>query len=181
MKVDMGVVSLEVPLTFTGDHQAPDRVQGVVATTLLGFSIKFEYVTIGDTTYRKNPMTGEWETAEQWIPFNIEYFAGDNPSEIVEALEFVGTESLEGARVYHLKGTLPSQVLDESGGELETEYWIGVKDGRIRTIAFQGELRSDSGLFPATGPQSTAATLVNVTGTMKLSDYAKPGSIEAPK
>ena len=74
---------MDIPLTFTGDFQAPDRFRGTLTMNFLGFSIESELISIGDTSYQTNPETGEWEvTTEPATPLSdpSEFF-GDETSE----------------------------------------------------------------------------------------------------
>jgi ligand-binding sensor domain-containing protein len=172
MAVAEGGMTMEIPFTFTGDFQAPDRVQGTMSMSFLGMTIELEFITIGETAYTTNMETGEWEVStEQVSPFAPEDFTGIDPADI-EDLALVGEETLDGTAVYHLTGTVSAQELGdamgEAQGELQVGYWIGVEDGRLRQNAVEGELSAEGGT-------------IDLIATTVYSDYGQSVTIEPPE
>ena len=49
MKMTEEGVTLDIPMTFTGDFQPPDRLRGTVSMSMLGVTIESEMVSIGET------------------------------------------------------------------------------------------------------------------------------------
>ena len=174
-------LSLEIPVTSMGDIQAPDRVQGALSMTLFELlTIEYQVINIGDTTYQTDPQTGEWEgTASPSVPFtDPSDFLASKPSDFLD-LALVGEETLDGARVHHLRGALSPEAFGGIQGALVADIWTGVEDSLVRQIAVEGvlQVQRDGGLLPEGGGPGNAA----VDLTVKFSDYGKPVSIEAPQ
>ncbi len=174
MAVTEGEIAMEIPITFSGDFQPPDRVQAMVSMTMFGFTIDMETITIGETAYAVNPLTGEWEVStEPASPFAPEDFTAVAPEEI-EDLVLVGEETLDGTRVYHLRGVVGSEVLGEAlagtEGEIRVEHWIGVEDGWLRQSVIEGELSMPD-----------EAGTIELSVTITYSDYGQEVTIEPPE
>jgi formylglycine-generating enzyme required for sulfatase activity len=165
---------MEIPVSFVGDFQPPDRVRGTISTTVLGMSIEGELITIGETTYSKDPDTGEWQisTGEE-SPLSPLDFGGIDP-ERVEDLAIVGEETVDDTPLYHLRGMASPQDMGdtftglEAEGELQLDCWIGVEDGRLRQGAYDGELSSEG-------------TTITMTANILYSDYGQTVVIEPPE
>jgi hypothetical protein len=167
-------VSIEMPITFVGDFQPPDRARGTMSLTIFGITIETEIITIGETTYTKNPETGQWEvSSEQASPFAPGDFTEVEPLD-VDNLAVVAQQDLDGVPVYRLEGTVSSEDMGEAftdlKGKLVVKYWIGVKGGRLRRSVVKGELSDVS------GGASTISLRVETT----YSGYGKPVSIAPP-
>ena len=91
---------LDVPLRFVGDFQAPDRSQGTLSLAIPFFSIEIEVISIGSTTYTKDPETGEGVVTLDEAPF----FEGP--------VEFIGVEELDKLLGLTLVG---EETLDDGG------------------------------------------------------------------
>ena len=152
-----------------------------------GFTVEFEIITIGNDTYIKSPLTGEWETnTEPMPPIGAESFAmgafdTDFPPEMAANFTLTGVVELDGDRVYHLSGTLTGADLaelmddqDASPAEADVQYWVGVDDYLVRKIEISFE---DSG----TEPLTNATDLNQLTYVAILSDYNSPVTIEKPE
>ncbi len=177
-------LDLTIPYTFAGDYQAPDRLQGQMSITTLGFSQGVDVITIGDTYYVKSPDSAFWRKSDQIpVAFDPGDFTSVKPSGF-ERLEFAGEETLDGVPVYHLKGSAPflaqwvnalgPAVLDALGkpeGFFAAEYWVGREDGKLLKSVVQGE---------ATFSGKTEATFA-LSVTQRISDYGAPVAIEAPQ
>ena len=167
-------VSIEMPITYVGDFQPPDRSRGTVTLTVFGITIEMETITIGETTYTKNPETGQWEvTSEQASPFAAEDFTEVEPLE-VDDLAVVAQQDLDGVPVYRLEGTVSSKDMGEAfadlKGKLVVKYWIGVNGGRLRRSVVKGELSAVNG--------GTGTIILRVETT--YSGYGKSLNIEPP-
>lgn len=174
MKMTEEGVTIEIPMTFVGDYLPPDRMHGMVSMSVVGVTIESEMVTIGETTYVKNPATGQWETStEPASPYSPGDFTGLEPADI-EGLVIVGQKTLDGTPVYHLQGTLSAGDMGEAfagtEGEMQVEYWIGVKDGLLRRAFVRVELSSTD----------TRAVAIGMETTVTYSDYGKTLAIEPP-
>ena len=170
--------NFEIPLSFVGEFQAPDRVRGKLTLSVAFFSMEMDTITIGDVTYSTNVQTGEWETTpglSSAIP---------SPGELTR----VGTESLgdavavglttfDGVPVIRLRAQPPPGTFGADAAA-QAEFWIGMDDSLIRQIVAEGEMSLESlGDALALGGISGKATL---SLTMRLSDFGEPVSIEPP-
>jgi hypothetical protein len=167
----------EVPLTFIGDFKMPDRLRGEVTMEMFGQTIETELITIGETAYIKDPISGEWQiSSEAATPFTPEDFVGLEPDDIanMQDLILLEEEGQDGVPVYHLKGKMSTESLEstlgEVEGEIKVEYWIGVEDGRIRQVDIEMEIFEEGG----------AQEELYATVSFKFSEYDKEVVIEAP-
>ena len=181
MSVDAGGFTLDLPMSLQGDFQAPDRTQGTLSIDLGFFSVESQVISIGDTHYATNPDTGQWEfSTEPATPFgSVEEFVGPEISRIRD-LTVVGQETLDGVESIHLGGLVSAETLGDDGveGELEVDYWIGAQNGLLLQMTAKGELEIEEEDFFFGGGEMTTTTL---SLTLKLSDFGKPVSIEAPE
>ena len=174
-----------------GDLVVPDRSQSTMSVATAGFTFEFEIITIGNDTYIKSPLTGEWEAnTEPMPPIGAESFAmgafdTDFPPGMAASFTLTGVVELDGERVYHLSGTLTgadlAELMDdqdaspaEADVEADVQYWVGADDYLVRKIEISFE---DSGAEPLTN----AADLNQLTYVAILSDYNSPVTIEKPE
>jgi hypothetical protein len=181
IEVAMEGITMEMPFVFVGAYQAPDRVQYVITMTVLGETTAMEGITIGETSYIKNPLTGAWETTtESTSPISPEDIAQVGLEQL-RALAYVGEETLGETPVYHLQATLSAgDLLDEEAlglvdmeGEFAVDYWVGVRDDLFRQAAMEGEMSVAS-------EEEDITMTMAMTLTMTFSDFGVPVSIEAP-
>ena len=168
-----------IPLTFTGDFLAPDRVRGKLVVSLSFFSLVIETIAIGDKSYTTNPQTGEWEVGEgpgSLLP-NPAELTGGKAAEFLD-LALLGQETLDGVPVYHLQGVPPQNIFGGPGAASQADFWIGVDGFRILRISAQGEVPLDE-LGPALSDLGLSGT-ARVALTMNFSAYGEPVVIEAP-
>jgi hypothetical protein len=165
-----------MPITFVGDFQAPDRLQGSMTAKAQGATITVALIAMGDTVYIKDPNTGKWVvTSGSAAPFLPQDFTGIKPSEL-KGLKLVGEENLGGSPAYHLAGeaTFPlnfGQPVGPIKGTFQTEYWIDKENSRIVQAAIDGKV-------PITG---TVEATVAMSVTIQFSSYGSPVLIEAPQ
>jgi branched-chain amino acid transport system substrate-binding protein len=172
MAVAEAGMSMEIPFTFAGDFQPPDRAQGTVSMSFLGMTIESEVITVGDTAYTTNMETGEWEiSTEEASPFSPGDFTGVDPADI-EGLTLAGEETLDGTPVYRLTGVVTAEQLGDAmegaEGELQVQYWMGIDDGLLHKGAVEGELSIEDGT-------------IEMTVTTTYSDYGQTVAIEPPE
>lgn len=182
---DSGASSGEIPLSFVGDYQAPDRMHGEMTISLGFFEFNLETITIGETSYITNPQTGEWES----VPGQSTGFP--NPAELaglessaLDGLTLIGEDVLDGVPVFRLQGTPPSDAFGTTeGGKVVAEFWIGTEDYLFRKITASGEIVLDGGINPLAG--QVAGDLSDETATLDLtitfSSFNEPIEIEAPE
>ncbi len=129
--------TLELPFTFEGDFQQPDRVRGDMTMSLGFFSIETEIVLIGEDYYAKNPATGEWEansTALEAFPEPIAMFAMPGTlTSLTAEPTLVGIEDLDGAEAYRLR--LSGAGLELGADEpITLDLWVDLEELKLRRI-----------------------------------------------
>ena len=171
-----------LPIDFTGDFQAPDRIRGKLSLSLGFFTIEMETIAIGDTAYITNLESGEWEESSG-LGFGV-----PNPAELAVPvgvslvdLTLIGEEELDGIRVFHLKGAPPASLFGDASDDAEADFWIGVDDFRTRQVTASGQVSlGGGGGFGLPFGGADLAGSATIVLTAKFSDYDKPVVIEAP-
>ncbi len=169
-------LTVELPVTYLGDFQAPDRLEGTVSVRLLGTTLEKDTVLIARMV--QSPAPGADAGMANIQPdtiLSLLSFAGFEPGDLRD-LELVGEATLDGIPVYHLKGTVSSQDLRvapngvqlQIQGEMQFEVWIGVADSLPRQAAAEGELAVEGG----------AQGTLHVAGTSALSSFGQPVAAE---
>jgi len=165
-------LSIEMPLLYSGDFEAPNRLEGELSLQLLEMEVQRE-VIFETQTMMVSPGQGNARRVSQ-RPASILYMmgvVGFHPGDMQD-VEVVGTETLDGVEVYHLMGTVPVEELPMAQmgievmveGELQYDLWIGVGDGLPHQGLIGGELAM-------TG--DVEATL-QVAGLVTLSEFGLP-------
>ena len=178
IKVASEGLTLDVPLAFVGDFQAPDRLRATMSLSVAFFTIETEVVGIGDTTYTRDPETGEWDVSvgEDAFIISPDEFMGEGVSDLTD-LAFVGVETLDGVGMYRLQGTSATGAFTDSASDFVLSFWIRIDDGYLAQINAEGELdlgEENPLLGDVAGGTATAALSV------KFSAYGEPVSIEPP-
>ena len=187
VRVGLGGTSLDFEVEVMGDLVVPDRSHLTMKMVAAGLTVEFEIITIGNDSYLKNPVTGEWETnTESALPigtesFSMGAFGTDFQPEVAANFTLTGIEELGGERVYHLSGTVTgadlAELMDDqsaSQGEANVQYWVGVDDYLVRKTEISFE---DSD----TDPLTNAAFENQITYVTTLSNYDRPVTIEKPE
>ncbi|HEY42968.1 MAG TPA: LppX_LprAFG lipoprotein [Anaerolineae bacterium] len=177
MTFDSQGTTMEVPMTFIGDFKMPDRLRGEMTMEMFGSTIETEVIIIGETSYVKDPSSGEWQiSSESATPFTPEDFIGLDQDDLadIENLLLLGEEDLDGVSAYHMTGKLPAEVLravlGEAEGDVKLAYWIGIEDGWMRQVDIEMKLFEEGG-----DPEE-----INATISLKFSEFNKEIIIEAP-
>jgi hypothetical protein len=176
-------VTLDIPINLVGDFQAPDRIQGTLALSIVFFQIESEFINIGDTSYATDPDTGEWMAGQRQALDFVDPAVFASPEFLVEGgrlaeLVLVGSEILAGTPVYQLSG----QLSDEEGPEtLEVSFRIGVDDGLIYQVKLSGQFKRDEELGIASTLRAIGAGDPTFDALLTFSDFGKPVAIEAPE
>ena len=162
----------DVPLSFVGDFQAPDRTDGTVETSS---DTATRVITVGETRYvesLREPLTGT-------VPFVL------SPAQIVEAalsgttvFTLEGETTLDGDSVYHLSGSPDRRAFGLGTGEFVVDIWVGTADHRLRRVKVAGAVDLGADGDPVIGP--VAGSAVPVSLTLALSDFGKEAAIEPP-
>ncbi len=170
---------IQVPISYVGDVQTPDRTRGKLTLSVIVFVLEMDIITIGDVAYTTNPQSGQWEVSadgDLGIPNPADLAGGGSPA--VSDATYVGVEERDGERLHRLEGIAQLAVVAGSGSEVSADIWIGVDDLLIREIALEAPVDLDA-LGLALGDVGLAGTGSAVL-SIRLSDYGKPVTIEAP-
>ena len=173
--------TMELPFTFEGDFQQPDRLRGEMTMSLGFFSVDTEIVLIGEDYYAKNPASGEWEAnsaALEAFPQPIAMFAmPETLTSLTADPVLVGIEELDGMRTYRLRLTEEGHQLG-AGESITLELWIDSEELRLRRIAATvADLSSDAAAGASDGLLSGELT-VDVNAV--ISSYDAPVNIQPP-
>ena len=168
----------QIPISFVGDVQSPDRVRGGLVVDVGLFALEIETVVIGDTTYTTNLQTGQWEIAAGLSS------ALPNPAELMEAgaalaadVIFVGEQLLHGAPVYHLRGVPSRAIFTGPEGEARADLWVRVEDFLIQQFQVGGLISLEDIDVPF--GEGIITDIVRLDATVRLSEHGRPVTIEA--
>jgi hypothetical protein len=171
--------ALEVPIQMTGAYVAPDSVKATLAMNLLFITIETEYVSLGDTQYVMDPVTGEWQVTVDAgggiidpASFVIQEASG------LRDLVLSGLEVLDGVETYRLTATSVDGAFGGVAGEFALIIWVRTSDSLVAKIVADGE--ADLGLIGGDllgdlGDQSAMMII-----TLALSGFGEDIIIEAP-
>ena len=145
------------------------------------FSIETEVISLGGTTYTKDPESGEWSASagDSGIFTDPGGFARVQAAAL-EGLELVGEVTLDQVAALHVKGIAPPGALGDIGSNVEIQFWIGVEDGLFRQITADGDLDIAGEADDLLGGLA-AGGAASVSITLRLSDFGKPVVIVAPE
>ena len=174
-----GAAAAEIPISYVGDVQAPDRTKGKLALSVFVFALEMEIVNVDGVTYTTNPQTGEWGVAESGTP------GVPNPAGLVRGGEslltratYIGLEVRDGVPVHHLAGIARLDELADVEDETTADVWIGTEDLLIREVEVEAPVDLEAFGLPAGGAGLTGSGVVALS--IRLSGYGEPVSIEAP-
>jgi len=185
LEVDMPLIakfrglSIEVPVQYAGDFGAPGRMEGELSLQLLGLMVKKDVILQARTMVVSDEAGGGRRISQR--PASILYMmgiVGFQPGEM-QNVEVVGTEMLDGVKVYHLAGRVPVEEIQfaQKGmavlldGELQFDLWTGVDDALPRQGMVGGELDVTGG----------AQATLQVVGLATLSDFGGPAMDAEPE
>ena len=179
INVTSGDAAIELPISYVGDVQAPDRTRGKLVLSVMVFALEIEIVTVGGVTYTTNPQSGEWEVSSSGtlgVPNPAGFIRGGAP--LLTGATYVGLEIRDGERVHHLAGIVRLDVLADLEGETPADIWIGAEDMLVREVAAEAPVDLEALGLPVSGI-GLAGTGV-ATLSIRLSGYGEPVRIEAP-
>ncbi len=174
-----GAAAADIPISYAGDVQAPDRTRGKLSLSVVVFALEIDIVTIGETTYTTNPQSGVWESSDAGalgVLNPAAFLAGGAP--LVNDAIYVGLEERRGEQVHHLSGVADLGAVTDRTGETTADIWIGAEDLLVREVEVEAPVDLDAlglGLGAAGITGSGVASL-----SIRLSAYGDPVSIEGP-
>ena len=155
-----------------GDVIKPDKVSVNFAGTFGAFAIRASLITIGDSSYMTNPLTGQWEL----VPTEVSPLGFFNPrrgiASMLSQVDQVTLLSSDG-NVHRLAGTLAAEALAPLVGET------------VRGVAIEVELTIDaSNLYLLEAVFDGRVTPTEPEGTVRVvtpSRFGEPVAIEPPQ
>ncbi len=132
-----------------GNFVSPDQALTTVKVGALGLVLEITVISIGDTQWGTNPLTGAFqELSETYIYKPTQYLDPENGffpklgSELTE-LVLVGEEELEempGLKLQHMTANLPGEVIFEisnglmDAGTLQVDIWLDPGTSEIHRV-----------------------------------------------
>lgn len=171
-------LSMDIPVTYTGDFSAPERLEGKLSMDILWSKLERDTVLISRLLTAPKPGTGETVSNVQPVPLvSLLDFVEFEPADIPN-LELVGEETLDGVPVYHLKGGVSAVEMEivQAGskftieGEVVLDILIGVDDFLPQRASADGSLAVSGG----------AQGTLHVAGTATFSEYGSEQTAKAP-
>jgi hypothetical protein len=161
-----------------GDLRRPDRVRTAFQAEVLGRAISLHLITIGDTSWTTNVLTGEWETAplefayQPDVLFSTQEGIGPVMGR-VEGARRLDDEIVAGRPAYHLRATVDQETVGPltyytiSGSPVTVDLWIDQETHdllRARMSEPPGTARPDPAIW-----------------TLDLSHHGEDVTIEPPE
>ncbi|HYJ13014.1 MAG TPA: LppX_LprAFG lipoprotein [Thermomicrobiales bacterium] len=172
---DSGAIRLE---NAEGDMARPDKVVVEFRVSILGAgSVSIRMITIGDTSWTTDLITGNWGDAPPEFGYNpiVLYDNQDGLGPVMGKLEnatIAGTEEVNERQAYLVTGTVDSAIINTltagtmGGDEVAVQLWIDEETHDIlRVILEEGEVE---------GKDEPAVW------TLNLSNFNQEVSIEPP-
>lgn len=160
-----------------GDLQRPDRVQTTFQAEVLARTISLQLITIGDTSWTTNILTGDWGPAPLEFAYrpDILFSTQDGIGPVmgrVENVERLDDETIEGRPSYHLRASVDESIVGPlsyytlKGSPVTIDLWIDRETDdllRARLSEPPGEERPNPAVW-----------------TLDLSHHGEDVSIEQP-
>jgi LppX_LprAFG lipoprotein len=168
-----------LPVTqATGDVQRPDELSATATADVAGFTAQVRLIIIGSNQWITNPLTGGWQTTDQYGGILTIFDAQKGVGAILVQLQQPSTpqsSDSHGTPCWKITGKMATSNLGPMVGSNDV-----VPNQSVPTTVCIGKL--DSELYSATLagavlPSDTAQT----SRTFTLSNFDEPVSIQAPQ
>ncbi len=159
-----------------GDIVKPDKLRTEIYASIAGMLAKVEVITVGETTYMTNPLTGGWEP----LPGQFSAVSIFDPNIGISAIlkGITNPVKLEDGKVagldcYRIGGNIASEDLRSitlsslEGVKIDMEVWIDKEEFLLRQIRLEGQITSDE--------------TPGIIRTLTLSKFDQEVNIELPK
>ena len=135
-----------------GNVVVPGKFDVIVEAQVGNLYVELGVASIDDVAYMTNPITGQWaEVPVESIPINL-LTLGSTLAGIVESVqdpELVSKTTLENLDVYHIRGGIVSEDLQElvpgaeAGYPVTLEMWMEQQTGTLRKATIAGRVTDD--------------------------------------
>jgi hypothetical protein len=133
-----------------GDAVAPDRLRMDVRARFGNQPVELESVVLGQRQYLTNPLNQQWQEVSGALsaPSILHPERGLGAAlRRVEGAQRLGRESVDGADSYHLRGTVPAEVLADLVGSgesvdspVDVELWVDSREFLLRRAKLVGAI-----------------------------------------
>ena len=177
-------------LSYEGHVVKPDKSRMALSLFKDDGELRFElgWVIIGDEVYGRNPITGEWESGQEY-GFGGEWFMviwpqmfmvvpdelGENElGEMSEELVQLADENIDGVACYHFQAQVPLPP----GSTAKNDWWIGKADLLAYQVQLEVQLEAEATILDTRGQNIVGPASWRTV--LKLSSFDEPVTIEAP-
>ena len=174
----VGGAATQIPITFSGVYQAPDRIQATLLIRVGQSAVGVEVKTIAGATYVGDSRTGQWQESQQLR--SVLPDPARLPTDLAQDLRAVEVtkDSVSGAPAHRLQGLTPLGMFGELRPNGPVSLWIGAEDFLVRRIEAEGQIRlQELGFLLGNYGISNAS---GATVSMRLSAFDEPVAIDLP-
>jgi hypothetical protein len=138
------------------DVTRPAAIKGTIEAEVMNSFVELGIVTVGNITCMTHPLTGEWEEISRNFNAAGMFAAETNVSAMLKNMSDLsrqGDEKVAGVSCHHVRGVTTSDKLHllvlllrltpVEGAKIDTDMWIGMDDGLLRRIRFEGQVTAD--------------------------------------
>ncbi len=152
---EVGVTTLSPGIEMNrayGQVIVPGKFDVTVEAQAGNLYVELGMASVDGVTYMTNPLTGQWaEVPAESIPINLLTLSTTLAGivDAVQAPELLGETTLEGADVYHIRGGIRSEDLQElvpnagAGYPVALEMWVEQESGILRKATITGQVNAD--------------------------------------
>lgn len=165
-------------ISAEGDLERPGKVNVAFKVKILGApTISIQMITVGAKAWTTDLLSGKWQPAPKEFGYNpsILFDTKDGLGPVVGGIQnpvLVDTESVNGRSAYHIKGTVPADMIGPLTDDTMTGNPISV-DVLI-------DKENDELLQATLKEPPQAGKKLPAVWTLTIGDYDKKVSIEAP-
>jgi hypothetical protein len=163
LDAELAIDTGDVQLTFIGNFESPDRVEGIIDT---GSGTTERLMRVGDKLYLESSS----DPIEDKISFIL------LPAQIIQAvlsdetnLTFEEEATLNNTRVYHLSGLANKRDFRKGTGEFRVGVWVDTSNYELLELTVEGALDLGTDGDPVIG--NLAKGIVPVNLTIALSEF----------
>ncbi len=167
-------------ISASGDIDLPDKKSFDAKARWSGIPITVSLVTVGETAYMTDPLSGEWIL----LPENYSAAKSFDPGAGVKAMlrnlrnaQKMEAQIIDGAACFHIEGELDPWILNAltggfgiqkgQGDAVSIEAWIDSEEYMVHRVTIEGQMIDGEDL--------------GISRTINLSNFNVPVNITIPK